>query len=132
MAFCPDCGTDHHAGERTAADAVASEVRIAKINADRDIEVARINARLTRNELETAEVIAEIEGEAEVGAAAAEAEVVATILGSGDQEPEPVIIDAPPLPEPEPDPTDDAAPPPAENHHEPGDDKPRKHGLGMW
>lgn len=131
--FCPQCGADHHEGERAAEAAAVTEVEIARIQAERDVKVAQINARLARDELETAEVIAETEAEAEVGAAAAEAAVLGELLNAaGDQEPEPVIIDAPPLDEPEPDPTDDAAPPPVEEHHEPADDKPRRRGLGMW
>jgi hypothetical protein len=130
--YCPECGGDHHAGERQEQTAADREIEIARINADRDINVARINARVIRNELDTAETIAETEGEAQVETAAAEAAVLGEILNAtGDQEPEPLIIDAPPAPEPEPDPTDDAAPPPAE-HHEDDDDKPRKRGLGMW
>jgi len=129
--FCSECGTDHHVEDRAAEAAVDREIEIARIQAQRDVDVARINARLARDELETAEAIAETEADAQVESAAAEAEIIAAVLDSGDQEQEPVIIDAPPVDEPEPDPTDDAAPPPVEDH-EAADDKPRKRGLGMW
>lgn len=130
--FCPECGGDHHEGDRKEKSAADREVEIARINADRDINVARINARMERAALETEEVIAEIEGEAQVETAASEAAVLGEILNAtSDQEPDPVIIDAPPTPEPEPDPTDDAAPPVADDH-EPADDKAHRVGLGMW
>lgn len=130
--FCPECGADHHAEDREAQAAVDREIEIARIHAERDIRVAQISARQDRDWNETRVEVAEIEATADVESAAAEATVVATILGSdGDQDQEPLIIDAPPISEPEPDPTDDAAPPPIDDHV-PADDKPRKHGLGMW
>lgn len=133
MTYCPTCGVDHHADEIAAEAAVDREVEIARINAKRDVDVARISARLERDALDTAEQIAETEGEAEVGAAAAEAAVLGEMLNADAAEQEPLVIDAPPTPEPEPDPTDDAAPPPIDEHQAaPDEDKPRKRGLGMW
>lgn len=130
--FCPECGGDHHEGDRREKSIADREVEIARINAERDVNVARIQARIVRNELDTAEVIAETEGEAQVETAAAEAAVLGEILNAtGDQEPEPVIMNTATVPEPEPDPTDDAAPPPAEDH-EAADNKASHVGFGMW
>lgn len=132
--FCPECGVDHHADDREVQAAADREVEIARIHAERDIKVAQISARDSRDWNETRVEVAAIEAEAEVESAAAEATVIATILDNDSdsgQEQEPVIFDAPPAELPELDPTDDAAPPPVEDH-EPGDDKARKRGLGMW
>lgn len=135
MAFCPGCGTDLEAPFAAAAatEVGSDEVRIAKINADRDVEVARINASLQRSELETAETIAEVEAEAQVATAEAEAEVIAAVIsetgGQGDEPddppPAPVIVDNDPPPD-EPD-----APPLAEPS-EPEPHAKRSVGLGVW
>lgn len=127
MAYCPNCGNevDHEISpeERAIRDAV----EIARINADRDIQIARLQARQQREELETAEHVAETEAEAEVGAAFAEAEVLATTLEAGvtEEEPAPVIVDAP-AEEPE----DDMVPPEAE--HEEHREGRKRVGLGVW
>jgi hypothetical protein len=64
MTTCPDCGVDHHpeaveaAAEVEAAEVIAegvegaaheegrADVEVAKVEADRDVEVARINAKV--------------------------------------------------------------------------------------
>lgn len=129
MAFCPDCGADHHAGEREERLAVDREIELARINAKRDVDVARINARVDRDGLETAEAIAEVEAEAAVEAAVVEGEVVAAALEASDIEAEPIEIVAPDIAQSvdvdmsEELPPGDGSPVPAES---------KKHGLGMW
>lgn len=65
--FCPSCGTPHECA--SAADAAAAgAIRVAEIEAARDIELARIAARTDRVEAEAAVTIAvaeTISGEAE-------------------------------------------------------------------
>jgi hypothetical protein len=120
MSFCPECGTDHHAGEH-GRDGKTAEVKIAEIEANRDIEVARIQRgeMRTMGELnaETDVAVAEIEAGADVAAAEATAETVAAVLDAGGEtEPPPVVIEAPPAEtdeEPSIEPSDghDAGPP---------------------
>jgi hypothetical protein len=135
MPYCTHCGGEvEHVPEVAAvAETVTAEVRIAEIEAQRDIEVARINARVVRDELETAEEIAETEADAQVATAVAEAEIIGDALAEGVPGPEPdapppVIIadDGPDDPEPD-------APPPVE----PGSGEPETRtrkaaGLGFW
>lgn len=129
--YCQHCGGEvDHAIEFSspAAEAVNVELEIARVNAERDIQVEKIRARQAREELETVEVVAEVEAEAEVLAAEAEAEVVAAVVEAGAAEPE---MDAEPIviaqdietgePEPE-------MPPRDESHHEPHS-APRKTGF---
>lgn len=135
--FCPHCGSETELviAAATAADTVDREVEIERIRAERDIEVARINARQERDYNETRVEVAAIEAEAEVGAAEATAEVVAAAI-AGPPEPEteadPIIIDAPQLPAGDDlDGQGDDEPPPADDDHSPKTPgKPR--GLGMW
>jgi hypothetical protein len=125
MTFCPDCGIDHHAGERDGGGKSA-EVRIAEINAKRDIEVARIQRGESRAETEAAIEMTEIETE---GAVEVAAELADALAGPADPEPEtgadpaePVVITEDPAP-----PADDITPPEVESHHEPA----AKAG-GLW
>lgn len=126
--FCPDCGTGHEC-EAGTGGRTDPAVEIARINADRDIAVARLGARMQRDELATAEEVAEVQAEAEVTAAVAEAEVVAAAIEAGiEPGPEPVIIDAPAaIADAEP----DDAPPPAEGSVPP-EPKAKTAGLGFW
>ena len=128
MRYCESCGTGHECEVETAGRP-NPEVEIARINADRDIAVAKLAARQAREELATAEEIAETQAEAEVEATVAEAEVVAAAIEAGIQpEPEPVIIDAPTaIAGDEP----DDAPPPVEGS-EPPAAKRKNIGLGAW
>lgn len=128
--ICEGCGLLHDAPAE-AGEPV--EVQLARIAKEQAVEVAKISARQDHDWNETRVEVAAIEAEAEVGAATAEAEVLGELLNADSSEQEPFIIDAPPAPDPMPesDPTDDAAPPPVEDH-EPDDDKPRKRSLGMW
>ena len=89
MAFCPNCGEPLDGSARQVAEVEAAEVKIARINADRDIEVARISASLGRSELATQEAVTEMETEVAPAVAAAEAAVLGAVLGAeGDAEPE--------------------------------------------
>jgi DNA repair exonuclease SbcCD ATPase subunit len=128
--FCPECGQDHHAGERAERAAEDREIALAKINADRDIQVARINARIERDGLETAEEIAEIQADAEVDAAVAEAEIIGAALEASDiPEAEPIEVLVPDVVQDvDVDQTEEL--PPTEGSPVP--DEPRRHGLGMW
>ena len=127
---CPECQMMH---DTPAAAAPNPEIEIARINAERDKYVARVQARQVRDELETDEAIAETETEATVAAAAVEAQIIGAALGDGqadETEPEPIVIDAPAIDETV---VDDDAPPPADEHspHEPRE--PRKsRGIGFW
>lgn len=124
MKYCPECGTGH---DCTISSGPAPEVEIARINAKRDVEVAKIERGNLRAELETEETIAEIEAIADVEEAEAVAETIGTMLAepAGDPEPppdvEPVVVVHE---EPEP----DIPPPPA---GEPRPPKPPKN-PGWW
>lgn len=119
---CPQCGLEHGGVLR---EQTPPEVRIAEINKERDIELARIG----RSETKT---VAGIEAEAmvetaELDAAAAVAVAEATDAPEAEAEPEtiPVIVDGTPAePEPEPEPT-------LEPRSEPIPKAERKHS-GYW
>ena len=130
MRYCEDCGNGHEC-DRRGPESVESDpaVKIARINREADVAIAKLAARTAREELATVEEVAEVEADAEVEAAVAEAEVVAAAIEAGiEPEPEPVIIDAPEaIAEDEP----DDAPPEVEGSEPPPAAK-RKVGLGAW
>ena len=106
--FCPECGVDHHAEEREARENVTQlELEIARVQAKRDVELARISAGVMKDDAvqEAEVVVAEAEGfEAGIEAgveAATEPEVVEAV-----PEPIPIVVEGGPEPEPP------AAPPP--------------------
>lgn len=126
---CPDCGLVHDA--IVAEEREPVEVTIARINADRDIAVARSGARQEEGWNESRVEVAKIEAKAEVEAAAIEGEVIAAALEASDVEAEPIDIVAPDMI------TDvdidnelEDAPPETEGSPVPEASKPR--GLGMW
>lgn len=122
--FCTGCGERH--GGSHGKDA---EVRIAEIQAKRDIEVAKIERGVIRQETEVAAEteIATTEIEAEAAVA------VAAEIGSGaseaEQEPETtaIVVEGPPADEPEPqasiEPAESTAPEPGE---------PERKRLSYW
>jgi hypothetical protein len=129
MRYCSDCGTGHECEGETGTR-TNPEVEIARINADRDVAVAKLAARSARDELATAEGIAETQADAAVEAAVAEAEVIGAAIEAGiAPEPEPVIIDAPEAIADEQ--LDDDAPPEVEGSAPP-EPKAKAAGLGFW
>ena len=96
MRYCPDCGTPHECTAQAAGD--DSAVKIARINADRDVRVAELTAKMERAYNDTQLATAEIDAEVAADVAMAEAVVADTIigaeLGASDQPAEPIIIDA--------------------------------------
>lgn len=111
--FCPECGIDHHAGDREQKAALDREVEIARINANRDIEVAKVTARTAVAVAETDNAItaAHAEGKAEGMETAIEG---GAVDGQGDELGElddgaPIIVESEPPPEEPPGP--DMAPP---------------------
>jgi hypothetical protein len=131
MRFCPECGTGHEC-EAGTAGAPNPEVEIARINAERDVSVAKLAARQDADWNDTRVEVAEIEAEAGVQAAVAEAEVVGAAIEAGavppPEPPGPVMIDAPVIGDQEPAPD---AVPPAEGSPPP-EPKKKAAGLGMW
>lgn len=118
--YCQHCGGEMTpeqiaaaaAAANPAAAAASDEVEIARIQAERDIQVAKIGARTEGDYNDTRVAVAEIEGAAEVGAAEATAEAVAAVVDAqapDDElaEPaEPAVIEVPAEP-----PADELAPP---------------------
>jgi acyl-CoA reductase-like NAD-dependent aldehyde dehydrogenase len=129
MRYCTDCGNGHDCTAESRESAESDEVKIARINREADVAIAKLAARVQRDELATVEEVAEVEADAMVEAAVAEAEVVGAAIEAGiEPEPEPVIIDAPEaIAEDEP----DDAPPEVEGSEPPAAAK-RKVGLGAW
>jgi hypothetical protein len=128
--FCPHCGNavDQIPGVPVTEEREPVEVILARIEADRAIQVARIEANARRAEMASAEIIAETEADAQVEAA----EAVAEILTADDEPepaPEPLEIIAPEMTDVEEDVED--APPPAEGSPVPDAAK-KTRGLGMW
>jgi hypothetical protein len=122
--FCPECGVDHHAGEREAETAMDREVEIARINAKRDVEVARVTAGMVKDEAETAAeaevAVATVEAEAGVEAAEAVADVLEDVVSPEPAETPPVVVEAPAAPAgpAEPEPAEEVEPPPVHEHRE--------------
>lgn len=110
MKFCPECGTGHEC-DNAPAGAPNPDVEIARINAKRDVEVARLTAGIERDMNETALDIAEVEAVAGVAEAEAVADALTDVLAP--PEPEPVVMpESIPAPEPTGPPEPDVAPPP--------------------
>jgi len=125
---CADCGLLHDIPVPAAGP--DPSVEIARINAERDKYVARVSARMQRDELDTAEDIAETETEATVAAAAVEGQIIAATLDDGqdeEAEPDPVVIEAPAVDD---EIVDEEPPPPADDHSPVPPKKSR--GLGFW
>lgn len=117
--YCPECGQDHHAADveteatvaveaveaaaagevGAAAEISDAQVEIARINADRDISLARISAKMA--DAEAAAVVEQIEVAAELGEPEAEpgldAEPVVVVDADAEAEADPT---APPETEP--------------------------------
>lgn len=128
--FCSNCGTEVNGAPVVPAEPV--EVTLARLDKERAIEVAKIQARQEREYNETRVEVAEIESAADVAVGEATAEVVAAAIAPDPvTEPDPLVIDAPTLDAPPAEPEPEDAPPPAEQgEHE---ESPRKaSGLGMW
>lgn len=127
--FCPECGVDHHAEvveDESPVTVVEAEsvtdkdVEIAKINAKRDVDLARISAGMIDHDRDVQ--AARVEGKAE-----ALEQVIEPPEPEPEPEPEPVIIDAP---DTDTGIDDSEEPPPADDHspHEPK----KSRGLGFW
>lgn len=91
---CTECGLVHDA--LVAEERESDEVRIARINADRDIAVARYAARQEADWNETRVEVAKIEAKADVETAEVQAEVIGAAIEASDiPEAEPVDYVAP-------------------------------------
>jgi len=130
MRYCPDCGAGHECEAQAAATRTDPGVEIARIQADRDVTLAKLGARQQREELETVQEIAETEAEADVIVGVAQADAIAAELGAETTEEPEVIIDAPPVDaEPE---ADVEELPPVDGSPVPDAAARRARGLGMW
>jgi predicted nucleic acid-binding Zn-ribbon protein len=117
MAYCPDCGEQVHSCAPSEAGTEAkavrqmseAEIEIARINARRDVTLAKIAAGQTDAEVEGDLAVAEVLAETVVAEAAAEEEQA--------EEASPVVIVDSGSGEPAADPDAELAPPPAEHHH---------------
>lgn len=90
--WCPDCGVEHCVD---AKEVTTAEVEIARINKERDIELAKLSKaeQVVRTEGYVAET--EIQAEAQVEEAVVRAEVVGEVLDeilAPEPEPEPVVV----------------------------------------
>lgn len=134
--FCPNCGADlaNPLGS-PAAEIEAAEVKIARINAERDIEVARISARQDKDWNATRLAETEMETDAELVAATTAATVMGDVLdtvaeGGGEEAPE--IVNAP-VADASDEEVADAPPPPVETEgSEPPAPAKKSLGIGAW
>jgi hypothetical protein len=105
--YCPDCGNSHDCTMGAGADYMTAEVKIAKINADRDVEIARLQAK-------AATVISENEAEHSADFAEGKAEGLEEAITGGEPDPEggePIVVTVPAAEE-EPEPDDVVEEPP--------------------
>lgn len=122
---CPDCGLTHDAAVAEApviveeADTSTAAVRIAEIEAGRDVTIARIGAKVDTSDQETR--IAALEGTL-AGILAAQA---AAAPPEPEPEPVPVVVNEP---EPEPVMEESVTPPPIAETPEPK----RRKGNPWW
>jgi hypothetical protein len=123
MRFCEGCGQGHECEADTADGAEKAAVAIARIEANRDIEVARLNAG-------AAKVIAEAEAQGE--AEHAEGVVEGLELATGGGEPDAddaaapvIVVDGGDADEPDADDTAEEPPEVTAPAPEPGPRKPR-------
>lgn len=131
--FCQHCGNpvESVAEDIAAAYVEPVEVTLARIDAERAIEVARIEAGAIRAEAATTVAVAEVQAGAEVDAAEVQAEVIAAAIeGSGQEPPEPIEIIAPELTTTTDVEVEEDAPPETDGSPVPAE--PKKRGLGMW
>ncbi len=123
--FCPECGAAAAVADDAAA-AVSAEVEIARINANRDIKLAQINAGVVKE-------VAETEAAAEVAHADGVVDGIDKVLDAvgGDQGDGPPIVLPPAEPEaePEPEPEPELPLPPVADTPEP---EPNNRGGGWW
>jgi hypothetical protein len=123
--YCPGCGTalqnpetaPEAAAEVETADIVSGDVEIARIQADRDIALAKIGARVEEH-------VSDVDQVAELAAAEATAEVLQEVLTPEPAPETPVIV----MDAPADDATDeevDGELPPAEADSEPSEAKPK-------
>jgi hypothetical protein len=124
--YCPECGSSVAQADPEVpvidvteeAPVTVAEVEIAKIGADRDVAIAKINAGIA---------VDETIHEAEVHAARAEGEADGMAEGITAVNPEPDTEAAPVIVEPEPEPEPSVEPPPVESHH-----REEKRGGASW
>lgn len=90
--FCAECGTPHECAATPAGDYMTAEVKIAKINADRDVEIARLQAG-------AAKAIAATEAEHSADFAEGKAEGLEEAITGGEGEEaeggEPIVVEVP-------------------------------------
>jgi hypothetical protein len=135
MTYCTNCGSELPGDLDIAPDPVAeaahADVEVARIQADRDIKLARIQARMATEDLEV-EVAAD-----EATIAVLENEVLAPAGDAPEQDPgTPVTIVEAPAQVPE-QPEEEAAAPPQGEHHEPASEPAGKssgsgYGSSAW
>ena len=98
MRYCPDCGDSHECTAQAASAEADARVRIAEIEARRDVRVAELRAQETRTEAEAATEIAGSEAIVEAAAAEGVAEGLETVIDAASPDApaetgaEPVVI----------------------------------------
>lgn len=120
--YCSACGEVHGGSSRES-----EEVKIAKINADRDIEVAKLSRAEMREMNEAHTEQTEIEAGAAVEQTAIEAEAITEIGVPPEAEPAVPVVEAPVVVEA---PQESVDEPPAPPETEPAPSHSR--GGGMW
>jgi hypothetical protein len=134
MAYCPNCGAPVEDGQigPAAAEVASAEVQIARLQCERDIEVARINARQDKDWNATRLAETEMETEAAVVAAVAEAEVLGDVVAANAAEPAPPAPETVNAPEVDVEVPDDAPPLVETEGSEPPAPERKTIGLGAW
>jgi hypothetical protein len=130
--YCPDCGDPHECAVQAERDDAKTRIRLAEIEAQRDIRVAELAAANRDVEAAAAVDIATAEMEAETAHAEGRADGMETVLedlGGGGGEPASEPAPAVELVDPPDDgPEVEAAPPPPDAEHEHA----AKRGGGFW
>lgn len=127
---CADCGLAHDAGT-PAETPEPVEVTLARIEADRAIQVARIEAGARRAEADAIVDAAHEDARGEIGAAEAEAEIIGDAIEAAATPEEAAEIILPEPPEETVEETPGDAPPEVEGSPVPEPHR-KSRGIGMW
>jgi hypothetical protein len=121
MRYCQDCGTPHECTAEGEREADKTRIRLAEIEASRDVRIAELRAGEVKTEAAAAIDIAEAEMAVDAARAEGEADGMETVIdaAAGGNDPagaEPVVAEFPggESGDPEPEPEETQAPPETE------------------
>jgi len=100
MRYCPDCGDPHECAAENERDDAKTKIRLAEIDASKEIRIAELRAGETETEAAAAVDIAAAEAVIDAAGAEGKAEGMETVIDAAvgappDAEADPVIVEVP-------------------------------------